>query len=562
MIVPQIKMNKLKIKIILISLLIMLTLSGCGLDNKNEKETNNANIPPKDISKEEKTEKINNNIPPEIKATSTNIFLSGITAPLDEVSVSPKINGKVVSLYAKEGDEVKIGQTIIQLEQDQVLLTAYNNAQANLTNTISSANQNISMTELSVSTAQTNLDNTKINTSESIKNAELSVQTAKTALINSENLLKNTGDTSKQATKNAYDNIKITMQSNLTAIKTSLTSVGDIIGEKPGSTVANDDYEDVLGVKDSQSLTNTKGLFFQANNSYEASLNNYNILTINSPYNEIDQNINNIDNSLDLIKQTLNETRILLDNTITKSGFTYSNLSALKTSIDANLISINSSINILQAGKQTIINSKLAETTGDDTTQSAYDLAKNSLEKAEQTLLLTQTQSKSQIDSVAKQLESAQANLKSTKIRANQQITMSQGQLNSVKAQLGNTIIKAPISGILNKLLIDSGEMAIAGKPIAVIVDINGIKIESALTEFDIIKINKDQEVKISLAAYPDQTFLGKIYYVSSVSDAINKKFPIKIQINNKDKKIKAGMIAEINIDNIDINDEIKNINK
>ena len=534
----------------------MLTLSGCSLANKNKKEKNNINIPPKNISTEEETEKINNTEIKEIKteATSTNIFLSGITAPLDEVNVSPKINGKVVSIYVKEGDEVKIGQTIIQLEQDQTLLTSYNNAQANLTNTISSANQNISMAELSVSTAQINLDNTKINTSKSIKNAKLSVQTAKTALINAENLLKNTGNTNKQSIKNAYDNIVTTMQSNLTAIKTSLTSVGDIIGEKPGNTVANDDYEDVLGASDSQSLTNTKNLFFQAKNSYETSLNNYNILTTDSPYNEIDQNINNIKNSLDLIKQTLNQTRILLDNTITKSGFTYSNLSALKTSIDANLISINSNINMLQAGKQTIINSKLAETTGDDTTQSSYDLAKNNLEKAEQALLLIQSQSKTQIDSATKQLESAQANLKRAKIGANQQITISQGQLNSIKAQLSNTIIKAPISGILNKLLIDSGEMAMAGKPIAVIVDTNGIKIETALTEFDIIKVNKDQEVKISLAAYPDQTFLGKIYYISSVSDAINKKFPIKIQIDNKDKKIKAGMIAEINID---INNEI-----
>ncbi len=547
-------MNKLKTKITIISLLIVLALSGCGLDNKNKKEINNINITPENILVEEETEEINNNTEIEMEATSTNIFLSGITAPLDEVSVSPKINGKVVSIYVEEGDEVKIGQTIIQLEQDQILLTSYNNAQANLTNTISSANQNINMTELSVSTAQINLDNIKINTSESIKNAELSIQTAKTALTNAENLLKNTGNTSKQSIKNAYDNIKITMQSNLTAIKTSLTSVGDIIGEKPGNTVANDDYEDVLGVSDSQSLTNTKNLFFQANNSHKVSLNNYNILTTDSSYNEIDQNINNINNSLDLIKQTLSQTRILLDNTITKSGFTSSNLSALKTSIDANLISINSSINMLQAGKQTIINSKLTETTGDDTTQSSYDLAKNNLEKAEQTLLLIKSQSKTQIDSATKQLESAQANLKRAKIGANQQITISQGQLNSVKAQLGNTVIKTPISGILNKLLIDSGEMAMAGKPIAVIVDINGIKIESALTEFDIIKVNKDQEVKISLAAYPDQTFLGKIYYVSSVSDAINKKFPIKIQIDNKDKKIKAGMIAEINID---INNEI-----
>jgi multidrug efflux pump subunit AcrA (membrane-fusion protein) len=40
------------------------------------------------------------------KDISSIISLSGTTEPLDEVTVSPKISGKVVSIYAHEGDRV------------------------------------------------------------------------------------------------------------------------------------------------------------------------------------------------------------------------------------------------------------------------------------------------------------------------------------------------------------------------------------------------------------------------------------------------------------------------
>ena len=84
--------------------------------------------------------------------------------------------------------------------------------------------------------------------------------------------------------------------------------------------------------------------------------------------------------------------------------------------------------------------------------------------------------------------------------------------------------------------------------PIAVISNSQKIKIEAALTEFDIGKISVGQEAEINLAAYPGEKFTGEVYYVGSVADSISKKFPVKIQLANKDGKIKAGMIADIKI--------------
>jgi len=58
------------------------------------------------------------------------------------------------------------------------------------------------------------------------------------------------------------------------------------------------------------------------------------------------------------------------------------------------------------------------------------------------------------------------------------------------------------------------------------------------------------------LAAYPKEKFIGKVYYVGSVADPISKKFPVKIQLENNDGKIKTGMIANVKI----ITKEQKNV--
>ncbi|MCD6149578.1 efflux RND transporter periplasmic adaptor subunit [bacterium] len=128
------------------------------------------------------------------------------------------------------------------------------------------------------------------------------------------------------------------------------------------------------------------------------------------------------------------------------------------------------------------------------------------------------------------------------------QVKVARGQVNYIQSQLDKYLIKAPASGFISRINLDKGDLAVMTTPIAVISNSQKIKIEAALTEFDIGKISVGQEAEINLAAYPGEKFTGEVYHVGSVADPISKKFPVKIQLANKDGKIKAGMIAGIKI--------------
>jgi len=424
------------------------------------------------------------------------VFASAVTKPLNKVKVSPKITGKVVGIYFKEGDWVSAGQTIIQLERDQTLRTAYNNAQTNLINTRASMNQDI-------------------------RAAEVAVEAAKVALANAEKSLNNTATTNEQAIADAYTSALNTARSAV------LTGTNAIVAatKLQYKYFRTDNDQKVVRIAEKKSKA-IRLLLGQSNAGRWASqfiipLNGgvkgqVEEATANFSQEKVDQILIDIVPALQAVRDLLTEVRTDLD-------WRPAVLPSEKTALDTTRASVESSITALSGSKQAITNAKLGKTTGNDAAQSAYESAK-------------------------KQLESAEANLVSVKKRAELQIAAAQGQLDSIQAQLDNTAVIAPISGIVSQKYIEVGEMAIAGSPVAEIVNTKGIKIELSLTEFDIGKIFIGQEAEVSLAAYPDEKFIGTVYYVSPVADPASKKFPVKIQLENGDKKIKAGMVADVRI--------------
>jgi RND family efflux transporter MFP subunit len=424
------------------------------------------------------------------------ISASAVTKPLNEAKVSPKVSGKVVGIYFKEGGWVNAGQTIIQLEQDQTLRVAYNNAQTNLINTRAAMEQDI-------------------------KAAGVAVEAAKVALANAKKSLNNTGATNEQAIADAYTNALDTARTAVLTGTNAIVTATELQYKYFGT---GGDQEAIrIAEKKSKAIRLLLGepnagrwisqFIIPLNGGVKGQVED---ATANFSQKKVDQILIDIVPALQAVRDLLTEVRSDLDWKSTA-------LPSEKTAVDTARAGIESSLTVLSASKQAITNAKLGKTTGNDAAQSAYEAAK-------------------------KQLESAEANLDSVKKRAELQIAAAQGQLESVQAQLDNTAIVAPISGVVSQKYIEVGEMAMAGSPVAEIVNTNGIEIELSLTEFDIGKIFVGQKAEVSLAAYPDKKFIGKVYYVSSVADPVSKKFPIKIQLENTDGKIKAGMVANVKI--------------
>lgn len=121
-------------------------------------------------------------------------------------------------------------------------------------------------------------------------------------------------------------------------------------------------------------------------------------------------------------------------------------------------------------------------------------------------------------------------------------------QITSRKA-LRDTKIKAPISGIINKRLVENGQFVAGGMPICEIVNTSKLKIWVKIPEKDIFKLQKGQSVNVTIQALPGKTFSGKINSIGEKADS-NMKFDAEVVMDNQEgaQHLKAGLFTEVSI--------------
>jgi HlyD family secretion protein len=193
--------------------------------------------------------------------------------------------------------------------------------------------------------------------------------------------------------------------------------------------------------------------------------------------------------------------------------------------------------------------------------QSALENAKINLDR-EKALIAKNLTSQAQVDLA-----------QSTHDQAAAQVQIDQAVLDRAQDQLDKCTIRAPMSGIITQLNSEAGEMVVigtmnaAGTVIMVISDLSTIEIEAEVDETDIASVNIGQGAKISLDAFPDTTFKGKVIEVGNsaktsttygvASDQVTN-FLVKVLIEDTVKNIKPGMTASVDITTAHRPDAIK----
>jgi len=145
-------------------------------------------------------------------------------------------------------------------------------------------------------------------------------------------------------------------------------------------------------------------------------------------------------------------------------------------------------------------------------------------------------------------LELAKVKREDTRVALNTNIENARTQINLINIQLNKTYLRSPVSGIVDKLDIDNGEMLGVGTPIANILQINRLKVVGGVIETDLPYIKMGNTAKVTVDAYPNKTFAGRVYYISNSAKSSNKTFDVKLSVDNSSLKLKPGMIANFDL--------------
>jgi len=108
--------------------------------------------------------------------------------------------------------------------------------------------------------------------------------------------------------------------------------------------------------------------------------------------------------------------------------------------------------------------------------------------------------------------------------------------------------VESPLTGIIGRTYVDKGTSVSTLTPIALVVDMDKVKIKIDITEEYLPRIALGQEAQISLQAYPDEKFTGVVEKISPVLDLDTRTAPIEIVIANNDHRLKSGMFAQVQL--------------
>ncbi len=117
--------------------------------------------------------------------------------------------------------------------------------------------------------------------------------------------------------------------------------------------------------------------------------------------------------------------------------------------------------------------------------------------------------------------------------------------------------VTSPMSGVVITKGVEPGETVTsgvssfnAGTVMFTVADLSSLIIRVNLNEVDIAKVHVGQAVRVTLDAYPQKTFTGKVRFVAPAAKLVDKikVFEIEVALDHLDDAFRTGMSANVEI--------------
>ncbi len=117
--------------------------------------------------------------------------------------------------------------------------------------------------------------------------------------------------------------------------------------------------------------------------------------------------------------------------------------------------------------------------------------------------------------------------------------------------------VAAPMDGVVIRKGVELGDSIIsgvnginAGTVLFAVADLGSLIVRVNLNEVDIAKVHPGQPVNITLDAYPQRDFRGKVRFVAPAAEPVDKVkvFKVEIALDHLDDSLRTGMTANVEI--------------
>lgn len=109
--------------------------------------------------------------------------------------------------------------------------------------------------------------------------------------------------------------------------------------------------------------------------------------------------------------------------------------------------------------------------------------------------------------------------------------------------------VSAPFTGTVVERTAVQGEYVQAYQALFTVADLSTVWVEANLYDRDLAEVIVGAPATVSVGAYPDQRFTGKITYIGNILDKDTRTVVARIEVANADAKLKPGLFATVDIE-------------
>ncbi|MFL6527067.1 MAG: HlyD family secretion protein [Chthoniobacterales bacterium] len=150
-------------------------------------------------------------------------------------------------------------------------------------------------------------------------------------------------------------------------------------------------------------------------------------------------------------------------------------------------------------------------------------------------------------------------NLEAAKMR----VTQARAQLADIDSQLGEMQVTAPGDSVLEILSVKVGDVLPANREVATLLLPQHLWVRVYVPEPWVGKIHLRDQVRVHVDSFPHEEFSGSVEQINrqaeftprnvqTVSDRIRQVFGVKVRLDNRDDKLRAGMSADVYFPNVE----------
>ena len=127
-------------------------------------------------------------------------------------------------------------------------------------------------------------------------------------------------------------------------------------------------------------------------------------------------------------------------------------------------------------------------------------------------------------------------------------VKTSMADLENAKLNLSRCTIVSPMEGIVDRIHIETGSFLSSGDPVALILQIDKLKVEVGIPESDVDAVRKLKIFNMTIDALDGKTYAGEYHYLHKTADSMARLYNLEIKVDNTDGKILPDMFARVKI--------------